>query len=68
MEYNLSLLAESYALFLSEKEEFVTQNPSPTFNVDSYNEYEYISCINSLNSVFDTIDDLDVTIKFLKGE
>lgn len=68
MKYNLSLLAESYALFLSEKEILVTTKPSPTFKIDSYNEYEYISCINSLNSVFDQVNDLDVTIKFLKGE
>lgn len=68
MEYTVSKLAENYVKILSEKEIDIKLEKFPTFNIDAYNDYEYLSCIRAINQEFDMIDDCYVTEEFLKGD
>lgn len=68
MEYKVSELAGQYAKNLADKEIDIQSPPVPTFNIDAYNEYEYLCCMQEINDVFDKIEDLYVTETFLKGE
>lgn len=68
MEYNVAKLAEFYIQDLKDKEINIQTPILPTFNIDAYNDYEYLSCIQSINQAFDEFDDLHVTEDFLKGE
>ncbi len=42
--------------------------PMPTYNLSAYNEVEYLSVVEDLNRNFDQLDDIQLTIDFLKGE
>ena len=68
MEYKVAKLAEEYASALSNLQFERLPHPSPTFNLNSYNDYEYISCLNQVTKQFNQFDDLNLTEKFLKGE
>lgn len=68
MEYKVSRLAEQYAFYLAEKEIDIKYYKMPTFNLNAYNEYEYISAIQEINNDFVQVNDLYITEKFLKGD
>lgn len=42
--------------------------PMPKFDESAYNDIEYINAILDIMADFDLVDDLNLTIKFLKGE
>ena len=68
MEYKVSRLAEEYLLYLSQRNIEMQYVKMPTFSLNAYNEYEYISVLQELNNKFDQISSLPVTEKFLKGD
>ena len=59
-------IAEAYIKFLSC---FKTVNKPlmPKFDVHAYTESEYLNAIYSINKELEKIDDLNLTIQFLKG-
>lgn len=68
MKYNLTLLAEEYSLTLLNLNT-VTKKPSaPTFNINSYNDYEYNLCIKEINNYLNNFNEIDAYEQFLKGE
>jgi len=40
----------------------------PKFNVDAYNDNEYIYAIHELQNDYEFIDDFQLTLNYLKGE
>ena len=68
MKYSVSELAKHYSEFLQDFEIETKRPTMPTFKTKAYNEYEYISLMQELNQIFDLVDDLHITEKFLKGE
>ena len=68
MKYNINELAEKYAEFLQSNKLNISTPNIPTFNVDAYNEYEYLAVINELNKNFNSFDDIHITENFLKGD
>lgn len=68
MDYSVSKLANEYVRFLQSHTFELKKTPLPTFNLDAYNEYKYVSVMRELNQSFDSFDDCHITEKFLKGE
>ena len=57
---------EYQKLFLAAKD--VEKPQMPNFDVSAYTDSEYMSVIFSIMEEFDCVDDLDITIKYLKGK
>lgn len=68
MKYKVSKLAEEYAKNFAIKEINIKTPIFPTFNINAYNEYEYLCCLQEINKSFDQTNDLHITEAFLKGE
>lgn len=68
MEYSVKKLAEAYAHAISTKNKTIKREKKPKFNLDAYNDLEYLNLMKNTNLAFDNVDDLTLTEKFLKGE
>lgn len=68
MEYSVKKLAEAYAHAISTTNKTIKREKKPKFNLDAYNDLEYLNLITSINLAFDNVDDFSLTEKFLKGE
>lgn len=68
MEYSVKKLAEAYAHAISTTSKTIKREKKPKFNLDAYNDLEYLNLITSINLAFDNVDDFSLTEKFLKGE
>jgi len=68
MKYNIKELAIKYSEFLTEREIDVSFDISQSFNLNTYNEYTYIKLMHQLDMLYNHIDSLEITEKFLKGD
>ena len=68
MKYDINLLSQKYAENL-EALEINLQAPQKTnFQIDAYNDLEYLDCVKAIQEDFGNVDDLCLYEKFLKGE
>lgn len=68
MKYDINLLSQKYAENL-EALEIDLQAPQKTnFQIDAYNDLEYLDCVKAIQEDFENVDDLCLYEKFLKGE
>jgi len=61
------LQAEAYIEYLKNFN-YVQKPKMPNFNVFAYTENEYLNAIYSINKDFECINDVELTLKYLKGE
>ena len=59
--------SQAYIEFLS-KFRFINRPKIPTFDISAYTDNEYRIAIHKIEEDFQYIDDLQLTLEYLKGE
>lgn len=68
MKYTVKKLAMMYNEYLTHSDFDLKISKSQTFNISTYNEYEYKKLMAQFDKLYDHADTLELTEKFLKGD
>ena len=68
MKYDINLLSQKYVEYLEDHEIYQEAPTKTNFQIDAYNDLEYLDCVKVIQENFENVDDLCLYEKFLKGE
>ena len=66
MRYSIDELANEYLKMFHDLDFDIDRPYLPDFNFDAYNDNEYLSCIKEIEKDYASVDDIEITNKFIE--